>query len=305
MISMDFDAQHKDGTLKPKPTLLGLPAELRNQIYTLLAAGDTRPLLVSHLMQLEAQTSPLPDLRDNAAVEALLNSVVGLHPLSRTCRQLRNEFQPLFLRTATGHRLIVNNFDLAQIEYVADFIHKHFIRRCRTVELEGVRRYFSPYGVEHFPKIKVDFLGDSNIVLSAEALLWYILKKRELPKGLTTLSTVECVEYRPKRINTFSPHSQLYIRRRTPDMSRKQAARAVTALHLEETNRMFRLIEALVYDVKLAVNGPETWSVEAVYWIRHVWGSALRRSPEDWRERVVEPPRPGFGDWSYPRFWGQ
>ena len=107
-----------NGAPRPQPTLLGLPAELRNEIYLLVAVESTRPLLVSRLMQLEAQRALLPpDNRDNVTLVNRLNNAVGLHPLSQTCRQLRDEFQPVFLHnSAPCHRLIINNFDVAQTE---------------------------------------------------------------------------------------------------------------------------------------------------------------------------------------------
>jgi hypothetical protein len=176
-----------------QPSLLTLPGEWRNRIYHhVLAGGLTRPLLVSRLIDLEAQNTRLPDRRDNAAVKKVLNGIVSLHPLSRSCRELRKEFQPLFLyANASYHRFIINYFDLAQIEFVAKFIHRHCIRICLEAELEGVRCYFSPYDILHLPMVQVDFLGDSDIVKSAEALLKYLIIKRELPRGLTTLSTIK------------------------------------------------------------------------------------------------------------------
>ena len=167
-------------------TLLGLPAELRNSIYFLVAAGNTRPLLVSRLMQLESQRALLPpDNRDNVTLENRLNNAVGLHPLSQTCRQLRDEFQPVFLHhSAPCHRLVVNNFDVAQTEFIANFLRKH-----RIVDLwqDRVRRYVYASGI--VGRIEVEFRGDSDIVKSTEALLHHIRTPCELrkePNGLAT-----------------------------------------------------------------------------------------------------------------------
>jgi hypothetical protein len=278
--------EHTNARLASQPSLRTLPGELRNRIsHHVLAGGLTRPLLVSRLMHLEAQTARLPDRRDSAAIEKVLNGIVSLHPLSRSCRQLRKDFQPLFLHAnASYHRFIINNFDLAQIEFVAKFIHRHCIRICLEAELEGVRRYFSPYDILHLPMVQVDFLGDSDILKSAEALLKYLIIKRELPRGLTTLSTIKGSTSRTKHINTFSPHSQLSIRCRTPDMSPSRAARAVTGRHMEETSRVFMRIESVIHNLDLEIRRPESWSEETVYWIRHVWEKHLGALPSTGRK---------------------
>lgn len=274
-----------DGASAPQPTLLGLPAELRNEIYLLVAAGSTRPLLASRLMQLEAQTTISPDNRNNVTPETLLNRAIGLHPLSQTCRQLRDEFQPVFLHeSAPCHRLIINNFDVAQTEFVASFLHKHYVKGFR---LKGARRYTSHSGVPH--SIKVEFLADSDIVKSADAFLQHVLTKSEIPKHLLTRSAMQVIMHKTPRMCLRNTSSELVVRRRTPDMSLEQAARAVTALQLDETKRIFRCIETVIYDVELllAFDGLESWSEEAVKLIRHVWDKNIRRSTDDWEEKMV------------------
>lgn len=261
-------------------TLLGLPAELRNSIYFLVAAGNTRPLLVSRLMQLESQRALLPpDNRDNVTLENRLNNAVGLHPLSQTCRQLRDEFQPVFLHhSAPCHRLVVNNFDVAQTEFIANFLRKH-----RIVDLwqDRVRRYVYASGV--VGRIEVEFRGDGDIVKSAEALLHHILTSCELRKNPNGLSAVDWARARgpTQRMAIYDIHSQLAIRRRAPDTSIRQAARAVTALQLEETGRTFRCIDSIVRDVNFTFDGWRPWSEEAVRLIRKVWREALARSFKD------------------------
>lgn len=275
-----------DGASAPQPTLLGLPAELRNDIYLFVAAGSTRPLLASRLMQLEEQTTTSPDNRNNVTPETVLNRAVGLHPLSRTCRQLRDEFQPVFLHeSAPYHRLIINNFDVAQTEFVTSFLHKFHVRGFR---LKGARRYKSHSGVPH--SIKVEFLADSDIVKSADAFLQHVLTKSEIPKHLLTRSAMQVIVNKTSRISLRNTSSELIVRRRTPDMSPEQAARAVTALQLDETGRIFRCIETMIHDVELflAFDGLESWSEEAVKLIRHVWDNHLRRSAtDDWEEKMA------------------
>lgn len=274
---MASDTQN-DGNSVSQPTLLGLPAELRNSIYFLVAVGSTRPLLVSRLVQLEAWRALLPpDNRDNVTLENRLNNAVGLHPLSQTCRQLRDEFQPIFLHhSAPCHRLIINNFDVAQTEFVASFLRKH-----RIVDLwqDRVCRYAYALGV--FGRREVEFRGDSDIVKSAEALLHHTLTPCELRKNLNGLSAVSWARGPTQRMAIYNIHSQLAIRRRTPDMFPRQAARAVTALQLEETGRIFRCIDSIVRDVSFTFDGWRPCSEEAVRLIRKVWREALARSFKD------------------------
>lgn len=277
---MASDTQN-DGDVS-QPTLLGLPAELRNSIYFLVAAGNTRPLLVSRLMQLEAERALRPpNNRSNVTLENRLNNAVGFHPLSQTCRQLRDEFQPVFLHhSAPCHRLIINNFNVAQSEFVANFFRKH-----RMVDLwqDRVRRYVYASGV--VGRIEVDFRRDSDIVKSAEALLHHILKLCELrkePNGLSASASDWARARGPtQHMAIYNIHSQLDIRRRTPDMSPRQAAKAVTALQLEETGRIFRFITSIVRDVNFALDERRPWSEEAVRLIRKVCREALARSFED------------------------
>jgi len=276
---MASDTQN-DGKSALRPTLLSLPAELRNSIYFLVADGNTRPLLVSRLMQLEVQRALLPpDNRDNVTLENRLNNAVGLHPLSQTCRQLRNEFQPVLLHnSAPCHRLIINNFDVTQTEFVTNFFRKH-----RIVDLwqDRVRRYVYASGI--VGRIEVEFRGDSDIVKSAEALLHHILTPCELRKEPNGLSAIDWARARgpTQRMAIYNIHSQLAIRRRTPDMSPRQAAKAVTALQLEETGRIFRCITSIVRDVNFAFDERRPWSEEAVRLIRKVWREALARSFRD------------------------
>jgi hypothetical protein len=56
---------------------------------------------------------------------------------------------------------------------------------------------------------------------------------------------------------------------------------------MEETSRVFMRIESVIHNLDLKSRRPESWSEETVYWIRHVWGTAFRRSPFDWQERVI------------------
>jgi len=269
-----------------QPSLLGLPAELRNEIYLLVATGNTRPLLVSRLMQLRAHSKPFPEKKEKIKLETLLDSAVGLHPFSRTCRQLRDEFQPLFLHESEPcHRLIVNNFNVAQTSFAARFLHK-----CRVMGFrrKGARRHTSRSGIKH--RIKLEFHSDSDIIRSAYAFLEQIVAKREYPKEMITQATIKWAMNRSHRMYIYDTSSQLIVRRRTPEMSNAQVARAVTALDLDETRRIFCYVDSIIYGFEpiLAIDGPDSWDEEAVQLIRHVWNEKLRRSTNDWRGQEVQ-----------------
>jgi hypothetical protein len=239
-------------------------------------------------MQLEAQRKSSPNKKPKVALETLLDSAVGLHPVSRACRQLRAEFQPLFLHESeTLHRLIINNFDVAQTEFVTRFLYTYCIRGSRA---NGVHRCTSHSGAVH--KVKVEFLGDSDIVKSADAFLQHIIAKCDLREHFIAPMThpaFRMILSDRLSIALYNTSPQLIIRRRTPDMSLRQGNRAVTTLQLDETRRIFRCIENVIYDFgpTLGSDGPDSWGEEAVHLIRYVWNERLRRSTDDWEEMVI------------------
>jgi hypothetical protein len=245
-------------------------------------------------MQLQAQRKSSPEKKKkkkkkkNVTLETLLNSAVSLHPLSWTCRQLRDEFQPLFLHESEPHhRLIINNFDVAQTEFVTRFLYKYRTRGFRT---NGLRRNTSHSSVAH--KVKVEFLGDSDIVKSADAFLQHIIAKCDLQEHLIkspTRPAIGMILSNRQCMALYNTSPRLIIRCWTPEMSPEQAARAVTVLQLDETRRIFRCIESVMYDFgpTLAVDDPDSWSGEAVHLIRHVWNEKLRRSTDEWEEKAI------------------
>ncbi|GAB7335573.1 hypothetical protein MBLNU13_g07907t1 [Cladosporium sp. NU13] len=81
----------------PDASLLGIPPELRNAIYRLVANGIDEVNIIG---------CRLPTSKAGSSNYDSLWNAVAKHPLSQTCRQLRQEFDPLHRRRAmtTGIR---------------------------------------------------------------------------------------------------------------------------------------------------------------------------------------------------------
>jgi hypothetical protein len=99
-----------------RTSLQGLPPELRNNIYKYVAASEDRFVLGKKIVC------------PRKATESLIthfHSAVALHPLAMTCRQMRDEFTGIHL-AATEPRwvMVVNNFDLEQIEKFAEVLDR-------------------------------------------------------------------------------------------------------------------------------------------------------------------------------------
>lgn len=88
-----------------RASLMGIPPEMRNNIYKQVAAIEDRLVLGKRIAQPRGTKSHIEHL----------HSAVLSHPLSMTCHQIRNEFSGLDL-AATEPRwvLVVNNLDLNQ-----------------------------------------------------------------------------------------------------------------------------------------------------------------------------------------------
>lgn len=107
-----------DTSLPPQASLLGLPQELRDQIYGYLTEDENRIILGWRFV--EAYKLHYPAL----SYEGFFTSAIALHPLSMTCKQMLNEFQPALLQaTKTRWTFSVNNFDLEQLQFFSDYVN--------------------------------------------------------------------------------------------------------------------------------------------------------------------------------------
>ena len=105
-------------SLPPQASLLGLPQELRDQIYGYLTEDESRIILGWRFVQAYKRHYPA------LSYEGCFTSAIALHPLSMTCKQMLTEFQPALLRvTKTRWTFSVNNFDLEQLQFFSDYVN--------------------------------------------------------------------------------------------------------------------------------------------------------------------------------------
>jgi hypothetical protein len=105
-------------SLPPQASLLGIPQELRDQIYGYLTEDEERIILGWRFVENYKRHYPALSYED------CFTSAIALHPLSMTCKQMLHEFQPELLRaTKTRWTLVVNNFDLEQLQFFSDFVN--------------------------------------------------------------------------------------------------------------------------------------------------------------------------------------
>lgn len=96
----------------PDASLLGIPPELRNAIYRLVADDIDQVSIIGHRLRRSTAES---------SNHAWLWNAMAKHPLSQTCRQLRQEFDPIHrCRAITAgvaqYRLELENFDVDRVE---------------------------------------------------------------------------------------------------------------------------------------------------------------------------------------------
>lgn len=107
-----------NNSLPPQASLLGLPQELKDQIYGYLTEDENRIILGWRFVAAYKRHHPM------LSYEECLNSAIALHPLSMTCKEMLNDFQPVFLRaTKSRWTFSVNNFDLKQLHYFTEHVN--------------------------------------------------------------------------------------------------------------------------------------------------------------------------------------
>ncbi|GAB7335569.1 hypothetical protein MBLNU13_g07904t1 [Cladosporium sp. NU13] len=115
------------------PTLQGIPAELRDEIYGLVADDPSRkPIILGRkVAQAVKQFLFDGDIREQAL------SAIVQHPLEMTCQQMRAEFQAGFnvdyARSQT-YELVVDNFDFEQFRLFEELQHAKYGDCMRAVK---------------------------------------------------------------------------------------------------------------------------------------------------------------------------
>jgi hypothetical protein len=96
-------------TIPTTPTLLGIAGELRNHTFELIAVTtEKRVILGRKLVQ-------IIDDEHDGTIHGQVPSAIVQHPLSRTCRQLRAEFNIFSNSRSRSYEFVVNNFDIQQM----------------------------------------------------------------------------------------------------------------------------------------------------------------------------------------------
>jgi hypothetical protein len=139
-------------SLPPQASLLGLPQELRDQIYPYLTENESRIVLGWRFVELWKRHYP------TLSHEDCFTSAIALHPLSMTCIQMLTEFQPALLQaTETRWIFVVNNFDQEQLLFFDDQYNSMYSNELIDGESDT-------------PQLTLRFQMDNNAVSSADKL---------------------------------------------------------------------------------------------------------------------------------------
>jgi hypothetical protein len=180
-------------SLPPLASLQGIPAELRNQVYELVAIEpSTRFIsgekLVASYQTLHNQRSPkfertslkwyvseMPMANIKVPIidaAPILPSATARHALSNASQQLRAEFRHFEQQvSASEYLFVLDNFDLKQMELIAGSI--------RALDNEAHRKDPSSAIDYH-----ICFATDKHAVRSAQKLCSFVEEMQKLPPGL-------------------------------------------------------------------------------------------------------------------------
>jgi hypothetical protein len=152
----------------PTASLQGLPRELRIAIFNLVVDTDERIVLGRRMV--EARRNNSLWTLDQCFNQAAIN------PLSMTCRQFQREFQDFHVGVSKSSYctwiLLVNNFDLEQLQVFSDYIQsKAFFdivghEECPTAGDCNVEEHEPIYNME----VILRFQMDDRAINSARAL---------------------------------------------------------------------------------------------------------------------------------------
>lgn len=158
-------------TTKPaEPTLQGVPAELRLKFYKLVAATPEKRIILSRKF---AQAVKNQECDGSLCKQAF--SAIVQHPLSMTCRQIREEFQSeahdAFSRSqCQSYDFVVNNFDMEQVRLFREFeCNRRATGASWWVRVDATR----DFDVFHWltnATVKLVFQLDRNVVSSVVVL---------------------------------------------------------------------------------------------------------------------------------------
>jgi len=155
-------------SLPPQASLLGLPQELKDQIYGYLTEGEDRIILGWRFVEAYKRRY-YPALSH----EECFTSAIALHPLSMTCKQMLHEFQPVHLRaTKLRWTFLVNNFDLEQLMLLSGYVNNELLANSiiPSREWKDARNACMPLPFTSHVDFTLRFQMDNNAVGSADKL---------------------------------------------------------------------------------------------------------------------------------------
>jgi hypothetical protein len=152
-----------------EPTLQGIPSELRNEIYGLVADETTRkPIILGRKVAQAAK-----QFLFNGVIREQALSTIAQHPLEMTCRQIRAEFQNGFhddyARSQT-YEFVVDNFDFEQLKLFEELQHAKHGDRLRMVKSHDQMMRDRKLAWMSKVSFKLRFQMNRDVVASATAL---------------------------------------------------------------------------------------------------------------------------------------
>lgn len=156
-------------TRAASPNLQGIPSELRNDIYGLVASDISRkPIILGRKV---AQSARNFEYGGDLRAQAL--SAVVQHPLSMTCRQVRAEFQSGFNDDHARHQtyeFVVDNFDFEQLKLFDELQYAKYGDRFRLVKSRGQMARDRDLAWLSKVSFTLRFQMDQDVVASVTAL---------------------------------------------------------------------------------------------------------------------------------------
>jgi hypothetical protein len=187
--------------LPPQASLLGLPQELKDQIYGYLTEDEES--LILGLLFVEVYKLRYPSL----SYEECFTSATALHPLSMTCKQMLNDFQTALLRaTKTRWTFSINNFDLEQFQFFNDYVNTGLTIKPSDQWLAASAAHrTNPVGygprLQHNAQLCLRYQMDSNALTSVARLRHLILSSD--PDDRLTMRAFQWADCVPVKIATL------------------------------------------------------------------------------------------------------
>lgn len=111
----------------PQASLIGIPPELRNEIYHLVAQEIDQVTIIGRKIHDPTNHTNATIFYEEIEAGERLWSTIAKHPLSQTCRQLRQDFDPIHRHRAlvtkvSEYCLKLENYDIDTMEECASLI---------------------------------------------------------------------------------------------------------------------------------------------------------------------------------------